>query len=146
MDAKECWKLILIMGACSFGYTLVYFILLKWITKPIMYISLILTFIFGMMVTGWYSYEARNLLPKRSNDWEYAVAAACLSALLTLLYVIFICCVNISVGADVMAAAGEFVASNPSTIFMPLFFYILCIPVVLWYGATNVYLYSTGEP
>ena len=24
-DARECWKLILIMGACSIGYTIVYF-------------------------------------------------------------------------------------------------------------------------
>lgn len=45
-----------------------------------------------------------------------------------------------------MAAAGEFVAKNPQTVILPIFFYCLCFPVVLWYGATMVYLYSTGEP
>ena len=144
-DARECWKLILIMGACSIGYTIVYFFLLKWITKPILYLSLLLIFVFGAMVTAWCAHRA-NLYPYRSNDWNYSVAGACIAGILTFLYVVFLCCVNIAVGADIMAAAGEFVAANPQTALVPLFFYVLCLPVVLWYGTVNVYLYSTGEP
>lgn len=133
------------MGACSIGYTLVYFFLLKWITKPILYLSLLFIFVFGAMVTGWFVHRTWQY-PFRSNDWKYSATGASLAGILTLLYVVFLCCVDVAVGADIMAAAGEFVSANPQTVFVPIFFYIFCLPVVLWYGATNVYLYSTGEP
>ena len=110
-DARECWKLILIMGGCSIGYTFVYFFLLKWITKPILYLSLFFIFLCGAMVTGWSIHRAK-LYPWCSVDWKYSVAAACLAGFFTLLYVVFLCCVNIAIGADIMAAAGEFVAAN----------------------------------
>lgn len=45
-----------------------------------------------------------------------------------------------------MAAAGDFVSTNTRIVFVPLMAYLICIPVVLWYAATNVYLYSTGTP
>jgi len=41
------------MGFVSFIITLIYMALLKWITKPILYVSLFLIFIFGALVTAW---------------------------------------------------------------------------------------------
>jgi hypothetical protein len=112
MDVRECWRLIGIMGACSIGYTLVYFFLLKWITKPILYLSLLFIFIFGCMVTAWFANRTLHY-PVGSHNYKYSLAGTCIAAIITVLYVCFLCCVNITVGADIMAAAGEFVASNP---------------------------------
>ena len=53
-DVGMSWKLILVMGLASLVITLIYFFLLKWITKPILYISLLLTLIFGIAVTVWF--------------------------------------------------------------------------------------------
>lgn len=76
------------------------------------------------------------------------MAGAIVAAIITFLYVIFLCCnwKNIAIGADIMAAAGDFVSTCPRITLVPIFCYILCLPVVAWYAATNVYLYSTGEP
>lgn len=53
VDLQESWKLILLMSFMSFIITLIYMFLLKWITKPILYVSLFLIFIFGALVTAW---------------------------------------------------------------------------------------------
>ena len=53
-DVGMSWKLILVMGIASFVFTLIYFFLLKWITRPILYVSLLLILIFGIAVTIWF--------------------------------------------------------------------------------------------
>ena len=53
VDIQETWQLIIVMGIISFVFTLIYMYLLKWITKPVLYISLFLIFIFGALVTVW---------------------------------------------------------------------------------------------
>lgn len=41
------------MGLASMVITLIYMFLLKWITKPILYVSLFLILIFGGLITVW---------------------------------------------------------------------------------------------
>ena len=45
-----------------------------------------------------------------------------------------------------MDAAGAFVVSHPHIALVPILFYTLILPVVAWYAAANVYLYSMGTP
>ena len=52
-DVGTSWKIILVCGIISFFITLIYLYLLRWITKPILYISLFLVFIFGALITFW---------------------------------------------------------------------------------------------
>lgn len=52
-DIGVSWKIILVGGILSLVITLVYLLLLRWITKPILYISLFLVFIFGALITFW---------------------------------------------------------------------------------------------
>jgi hypothetical protein len=150
-DLRETWKLILVMAVASLFITLIYLFLLRWITKPILYVSLFLIFIFGALVTGWCVMRMQEFKKQGgtdSDDYKYSLAGACVAGILTLLYVIFLCCnwKNIAIGADIMSAAGEFVSTNPRIAFVPFVCYILCLPIVAWYAATNVMLYSTGEP
>lgn len=53
VDLSESWRLILLMSFMSFILTMIYMFLLKWITKPILYVSLFLIFIFGALVAVW---------------------------------------------------------------------------------------------
>jgi hypothetical protein len=147
VDIQESWKLIIVMGIASMIITLIYMFLLKWITKPILYVSLFLILIFGGLVTAW-CVQRMQQYPKDSDDYKYSLAGACVAGIITLLYVVFICCnwKNIAIGADIMAAAGDFLATNPRIALVPLICYLLCLPIVAWYAATNVYLYSTGDP
>ena len=50
-DVSVSWKIILVCGVISFFITLIYLYLLRWITKPILYISLFLVFLFGALIT-----------------------------------------------------------------------------------------------
>lgn len=52
-DIVISYPLILIMIFVSLLITVAYLYLLKWITKPILYISLVLVFLFGALITGW---------------------------------------------------------------------------------------------
>lgn len=53
VDIQETWQLIIVMGIISFIITIIYMYLLKWITKPVLYVSLFLILIFGALVTVW---------------------------------------------------------------------------------------------
>lgn len=147
VDLQESWKIILLMGFMSFIITLIYMFLLKWITKPILYVSLFLIFIFGALVTAW-CLQRMQQFPKDSDDYNYSMAGGIVAGVLTLLYVIFLCCnwTNIAIGADIMGAAGDFLSSNSRLAFVPVICYLLCLPIVAWYAATNVYMYSMGTP
>lgn len=52
-DVVISYPLILIMIFVSLIITVIYLYLLKWITKPILYVSLILVFLFGALITSW---------------------------------------------------------------------------------------------
>lgn len=147
VDLQETWRLILIMGIASFFVTIIYMFLLRWITKPILFVSLGLILLMGGLITGWCAMRMQKF-PPESDDYKYSMAGAIVSGVVTLLYFIFLCCncTNIKIGADIMSAAGEFVSSNSRIVFVPLVCYLVCLPIVAWYAAVNVYLYSTGEP
>jgi hypothetical protein len=131
----------------SFIITLIYMFLLKWITKPILYVSLFLIFIFGALVAAWCAQRMQQF-PPDSDDYKYSMAGAIVAGVLTLLYIVFLCCnwTNIAIGADIMGAAGDFLASNSRIAIVPIIAYLVCLPIIAWYGATNVYLYSMGTP
>jgi hypothetical protein len=60
IDIKNSWKLILVMGLASFFITILYMALLKWITKPLLYLSLALIFASGVLVIFWcYKFAAQ---------------------------------------------------------------------------------------
>lgn len=146
-DLKESWQLILVMGIASLVITLIYLFLLRWITKPLLYVSLFLILIFGALVTVW-CFRRMGEFPEGTDDYKFAMAGAIVAGILTALYVLFLCCnwTNIAIGADIMAAAGDFVSTNPRIAIVPLVCYLLFLPIVLWYSAVNVYLYSLGTP
>ena len=111
-DVGISWKIILVVGILSFFITLIYLYLLRWITKPILYISLFLVFIFGALITFWCFNRAQEY-PEGSDDRSYSYAAMAISGIITLIYTIFICCqwTNIKIGAEIMGLAGEFVST-----------------------------------
>jgi len=52
VEIKESWKAMTIMAFGAFIITIIYLMLLKWITKPILYISLFGIFLFGVLGGG----------------------------------------------------------------------------------------------
>jgi len=144
-DVSISWKIILVGGVISFFITLIYLYLLKWITKPILYISLFLVFIFGALITFW-CYKRSTNYPPESDDYKYSITGAVIGGILTLVYTIFICCqwTNIKIGAEIMGVAGEFVSTQPRIMITPLVAYFCMIPIFIWFVFTNVYLYSCG--
>uniref|UniRef100_A0A7S3FVB3 Choline transporter-like protein n=1 Tax=Strombidium rassoulzadegani TaxID=1082188 RepID=A0A7S3FVB3_9SPIT len=147
VDIKEAWKALLIMSAVSFVITIIYIFLLRWITKPLLYTSLLLIFVLGLLV-GYFVWTKKDEYPAESNNYKYAMALAIVVWVITALYALFVCCQwgNIALGASIMEASGDFVSKNTRVGLMPLIAYIVTIPITLWWGASAVYIYSIGEP
>mmetsp|Transcript_29339 Transcript_29339/g.44209 ORF Transcript_29339/g.44209 Transcript_29339/m.44209 type:complete len:428 (+) Transcript_29339:627-1910(+) len=135
------------MGFASFVITLLYLFLLRWITKPLLYTSLFLIFVLGLMV-GYFAWLKQDdyQLEEEAQNKQFAKGIAILIWVLTAIYTLFVCCQwsNIALGASIMEAAGEFVSSNSHIGLLPIVTYILCIPVAAWWAASAVYLYSIG--
>lgn len=90
-DLAESWKIILVMAFVSMIVTLIYLFLLRWITKPILYISLFLILILGVLVSVW-CFQTMQEHDEDSDDYKYSMAAGAVAAILTVLYVVFLCC------------------------------------------------------
>ena len=147
VEIKEAWKAMTVMIFGAFIITLIYMMLLKWITKPLLYCSLIAIFVFGVL-GGLFLFMQKEEYPKESDSYYYMIGGAITVWVITAIYMCIICCQwsNIALGASVMEAAGEFVASNPRIGILPILTYISFAPIIVWWLFTTVFLYSIGTP
>ena len=53
-DLQRCWKAIAVMCFMTFVISIVYLGLLKWITKPLLYVSMLLILV-GFILLGFFS-------------------------------------------------------------------------------------------
>jgi len=136
---------IMVFGA--FIITIIYLMLLKWITKPLLYVSLFAIFVFGVLGGG-FLFLQKDEYPAESESYYYMIAGAITVWVITFIYMVIICCQwsNIALGASIMEAAGTFVASNPRIGILPIVTYMSFAPVIVWWLFTTVFLYSIGTP
>ena len=134
------------MSGCTILISLLYIWLLKWITKPLLYVSMILI-LFCFLVLGAFCFlEMANYEPD-SDNYKMAMAGAFVAWGVGLAYLICVCCCwkNIALGASIMECASEFVAGNVRIVTLPVIAYLICIPVFILWTFCAVYLYSIGE-
>jgi len=137
-----------IMALVTLIVTLVYIYLLRCITKPILYGSLLLIFLFLVGCTVYMFKVADGFEDKQSDDYKFAFGTFILFAILTAMFIVCICCMwkAISLGAAVMETASDFIGENKRVVFLPLVAYILSVPIVLWWTMTSIFIYGLGQP
>ena len=52
-DIQNCWQAIVGMAFGSLVISIIYIFLLKWITKPLLYVSMVLILVFFVLLGGW---------------------------------------------------------------------------------------------
>lgn len=145
-DIKLAWEVLAVMGFVSLVITVLYIWLLKCITKPLIYTSLVLIFVLGV-ATGYYAYkEVLKIEDTTSDEYKIAVGGASIIWIIVALYMIFICCFwkSIALGASIMEASSEFVTENKRIVLLPIVMYIMCIPVILWWTSATIFIYGMG--
>lgn len=70
-DIVYGWKIILIVGLLSLVITVGYMYILKWITKCVMFTSLFLILVVGVLVSVWNFFQMYTY-PATSDDYKYA--------------------------------------------------------------------------
>jgi hypothetical protein len=139
---------LLIMSFVTLLITITYIWLLKTFTKPLLYTSLVL--ILGLGIgAGIYAYsQIMSIQDRSSNDYKIALTGAIIIWIIVILYLLFICCFwrSIRLGASIMEAASEFVTENKRIMFLPIIAYICCLPIILWFTATVIWIYGMGTP
>ena len=99
------------MSAMTIVISIIYVFLLKWITKPLLYVSMIVIFI-AFVLLGGYCYLHMNDYEPDSNNYKMTMAGAFISWIVAVLYMVCVCCCwkNIALGASIMECASEFVS------------------------------------
>lgn len=126
---------------------LIYIFLLRWLVKPVLYVSMVLILaafvLFG--VWSWMKRSEYDAETQKKNR-DYATAGAGIAWGFAFLYACFMCCCwkNISLGASIMEAASDFVTSNMRVIFLPIIAYIVSLGFFAYWAVTAVYLYGIG--
>ena len=147
IDLKNCWELILIMTVVVFVTTIFYIFILRWIAKPLLYTSMLLLLVCGILLGAW-SWFKKDQFPSDSNNYMYAQYGAILAWTVSGLYLIFVLCQwrNISLGASILESASDFLSSNTRVVWLPIITYLLCLPIFAWWTYSSVFLMSMGEP
>jgi len=137
------------MAGATILISLIYIFLLRWLTKPLLYTSMVLILAGFVLLGGWCWMKRSEYDPvKEEQNHMYATYGAAASWIIGAIYLCFICCCwkNIALGASIMECASAFVTSNIRVIFLPICAYLICIPFIAYWMVTAVFLYSTGEP
>ena len=137
------------MAAATIFISLFYIWLLKCITKPLLYTSMLLILLLFIASGALCWLKKGDYDPiLEENNYNAAFAGAIVCWTLALLYFCFIVCCwkNIALGASIMEAASDFVTSTIRVIWLPIGAYILCVPYIAYWVVSAVYLYSIGEP
>lgn len=136
------------MGVVTLLITLIYIYLLRCITKPILYGSLILIFLFLLGVTGYMYKVSSEIEDQTSDNYKVAFGVMILFAILTLIFIVCICCMwkAISLGAAIMETASDFIGENKKVVILPFVSYFFAFPIIAWWTATSIFIYGLGDP
>jgi len=146
-DIQECWRVLLGMAFATVFIALVYVFLLKWIVKPVLYVSMVLILILFVLIGAWSFAKRADYDPvKQKNNFDAATAGAAVAWVVAAIYALFMCCCwqNISLGASIMEAASDFVTSNVRIIFLPVGAYLISAAFFAYWIITAIYLYGIG--
>lgn len=137
-----------IMAIVTLIVTLVYIFLLRWITGPILYGSLLLIFLFLVGCTGYMFKVADGFEDKESDDYKFAFGIMIVFAVLTVLFLVCVCCMwkALALGVNVMKTASDFIGDNKRVLILPFLAYFFCVPIILWWTMTSIFIYGLGEP
>lgn len=147
-DIKDAWFILLVMSIVAFLVTIGYVWLLKFATKPLLYSSLVLIFFLGCG-SGYYAYSQTVAMEnKDSKEYAAAVVGSIVIWVIVGLYCFFILCNwnAISLGASIMETASEFIVENKTIIYLPCVAYGICLPIIIWWTASAVFVYGLGTP
>jgi solute carrier family 44 protein 1 (choline transporter-like protein) len=148
-DLQNCWQAIVIMAFGSLVISAAYIFLLKWITKPLLYVSMVLILLCFLLLGGWAWIQRSKYDPEtEKKNYQYATAGAAISWAFAGIYACFICCCwsKIALGASIMEAASAFVSQNLRVVLLPIMSYTVVFVYFLYWIVTAIHLYSIGEP
>lgn len=139
---------MLMMAIFALIATIGYIWILKFATKPLLYSSLILIFLLGCGTGIYASSQADAFENKNSKEYAAAKAGSYVIWAIVALYCFFICCnwKAISLGASIMETASEFIVENKNIIYVPVIAYVTCLPIIIWWTASAVFIYGLGRP
>ena len=144
-DLVTCWWIFLVMAGISAVLGFIYLFLLRWLAKPILYISFVVIVI-SLIGGGFYAFFSYKYYALGDHTVEVMKGMGILLWILSGITVLILCCCwsRIQLGASIVQAASDFVASTPSIFLIPFaFFFITCAWIVFWI-ISAVYVYSVG--
>ena len=145
-DLGTAWYIYLIMAGISLVLCLIFLVLLRYITAPLLYVSFVIIF-FLLLGGGFYVYYEGNTYDGSDNTRKIMHGMGILCWILTGVYFIILlcCCSRIRLGVAIMEAASDFVKSTPSVFTVPFtFFFIIAAWIVFWVFSA-VYVFSVGD-
>jgi hypothetical protein len=108
-----CWEIVLIMAFGTFLISILYIVLLRWLTKPLLYLSMMAILIGFVVLGGWNWLKRSEYDPvAESKNYDFATSGAITAWVVGFFYFLLIsCCWNsIKVGVAIMEAASDFVS------------------------------------
>jgi hypothetical protein len=100
------------------------------------------------VLTGWNIVKYFQLCTKDvcTDEATTSLWIGIIAGVVTLVYMCCICCLwnEIELGTAIVEACSDFISSTTRLGFVPIFTYIITIPVICWWLFGSVYLYGTG--
>jgi solute carrier family 44 (choline transporter-like protein), member 1 len=145
-DLGTAWYIYLIMGGISLVLCIIFLLLLRYITAPLLYISFVLIFCL-LLGGGFYVYYEGNTYDESDRTRKIMHGMGILCWILTGVYLILLlcCCNRIRLGIAIMEAASDFVKNTPSVFSVPFTFFLIIGAWVVFWVFSAVYVFSVGD-
>lgn len=145
-DLAVAWWILLVAAGISLVFSLAYLFLLRWIAKPMIYISMVIIFLL-LVGGGFYVFYVGLTYEAGDHTRNLMIAMAIVIWVLCFIYLVLICCCwrNIQLAAAIMQAASDFVRNTTRIFFVPgVFFLIIGVWVVFWV-ISAIWVFSVGD-
>lgn len=171
-DLSETWPILIAGFFIGIVVLIIYICLMRYCTKCFVYL-MIFSVLVGLILLGIFCWREHNNILNENADvarikndpsssdtdvseeestefgkeqakrWKTWAIILWVVAGLFLIFILLLCS-RISMAADVLASAAEFVQSEPSVFIIPFIFFILLLLIILWWIPTFAYLSSCG--
>lgn len=91
IEIGEVWKLMIVMCFVALILSVIYVFLLRWIAKPLIYVSLFAIFLLGLLGGYWVWMKREDFL-EGTDNYKHTTGAAIAIWAITAVYTFFVCC------------------------------------------------------
>jgi hypothetical protein len=145
-DLITVWWITLAAAGISFVLGFLYMVLLKWMAKCIIYVSIVMIFVLFLASAGLCYVQAGKMDDDDENKKYVTYGAYILFALTALYVIVMLClCSRIRMAIAIFQVTADFMKATPSVFLVPIVFLLIAVVFLAIWIVSAIYIFTVGD-